>query len=268
MAFAGGSNALTVVLVRNSVGTLAIAVFMLASGAPLALKPRDRLVALALGVVLALNNLLLNMAVERVPVPVVVLSFYTYPVWMALWGWLRGSETFSAKSAAGVLLAFAGLALTLTLGVGPELPDPLGVGMAIAGAILWVVVLLLSDGYLRHAPSHARTLHMFGSASLVVLVLTLALGHFTLPSTASGIAALAWVPLAYSAGIVGLLWANSSMGPMRASFYMNFEPIASLVLSALVLGQTLGPLQLVGAGFVIVSLLIFRPPPAEAPLKD
>jgi probable blue pigment (indigoidine) exporter len=178
---------------------------------------------------------------------------------MALWGWLRGTEPFRAAGAAGVLLAFVGLALTV--GVGPVLPDALGVGMALASAMLWVAVLLLSARHLGAASSHARTLHMFTSATLVVLLLTLALGHFTLPTGARGLVAIAWVPLAYSAGMVGLLWVNARLGPMRASFFMNFEPIASIALSALVLGQTLSALQLVGAGLVIVSLVIFRPPP-------
>jgi drug/metabolite transporter (DMT)-like permease len=55
---------------------------------------------------------------------------------------------------------------------------------------------------------------------------------------------------------------------MRASFFMNLEPIASIALSALLLGQTLSLLQLAGAAMVIASLVIFRPPPAEAPQQS
>ncbi|MCX7152968.1 MAG: EamA family transporter, partial [Proteobacteria bacterium] len=54
---------------------------------------------------------------------------------------------------------------------------------------------------------------------------------------------------------------TAGLGPMRTSFYMNFEPIVSIALAALVLGQTLTALQLVGAALVVVSLVIFRPPP-------
>jgi drug/metabolite transporter (DMT)-like permease len=74
--------------------------------------------------------------------------------------------------------------------------------------------------------------------------------------------------LAYGAGMLGVLWVTSRLGPMRASFFMNLEPIASIALSALLLGQTLSLLQLAGAAMVIASLVIFRPPPAEAPQQS
>ena len=124
MAFAGGSNALTVVLVRNGVAALAVGAFLVITGAPMALQPRERLIAAAIGILLALNNISLNLAIERVPVPVAVLSFYTYPVWMALWSWATGEEPFRPAGAAGVLLAFAGIALTV--GLAPVLPDAFG----------------------------------------------------------------------------------------------------------------------------------------------
>lgn len=266
MAFAGGSNALTVVLVRNGVAALAVAAFLVIAGAPMALKPRERLIAAAIGILLALNNISLNLAIERVPVPVAVLSFYTYPVWMALWSWATGEEPFRPAGAAGVLLAFAGIALTV--GLAPVLPDAIGVALALASALMWVGVLVLITRYLAEAPSHARTLHMFVSSTAVILVVMLVFGTPALPTGAGALAALAWVPLAYGAGMLGVLWVTSRLGPMRASFFMNLEPIASIALSALLLGQTLSLLQLAGAAMVIASLVIFRPPPAEAPQQS
>ncbi len=263
LAFSGGSNALTVVLVRNGFATLFIAAFMLAIGAPMALRPRERAIALALGLLLALNNITLNLAIERVPVPVVVLTFYTYPVWLAVWSWMRGTEPFRMAGLAGMLLAFTGIALTV--GVAPVMPDLLGIALTLGSSLVWVAVLLLTMRYLGAASSHARTLHMFVSASLVTLLITLTLGDPTLPKGATALVALAWVPLAYGAGMLGMLWVTSRLGPVRTSFFMNFEPIASIAMSALVLGQTLTWLQLLGAALVIVSLVIFRPPPSDGP---
>lgn len=258
LAFAAGSNALTVVFVRNAVGTLVIALYLLATRAPLALSWRDHLVALAIGVVLAVNNIALNLSIERVPVAVAILTFYTYPLWMAVWSWLRGNELFRAKGAIGVVLAFVGL--TLTLGVAPVLPDLAGVALALFSALAWVSVLVLSGHFLASTNIHARTLHMLGAASVVIFIVLLAFGAPTLPTGTIGLTALALIPLAYGAGMLGMLWATAKLGPMRATFLMNFEPIAVIALSALVLDQTLTALQLIGAALVIVSLVIFRSP--------
>jgi len=258
IAFAAGSNALTVVVVRNAVGALAVAVCLMAMRAPLSLSRRDHLVAAAIGVVLALNNLTLNMAIERVPVPVAILAFYTFPVWMAVWAWLRGHERFSLSSAFGVVLAFAGI--TLTLGVAPVLPDPVGVALALGSALLWSSVMVLSGHFLATANIHARSLHMLVAAAVATLLMLLAFGTPRLPEGAPGLAALAAVPIVFGLSMLGVLWVTARLGPMRASFWMNIEPLAAIVLSALFLGQTLTLLQLVGAGLVIVSLVIFRPP--------
>jgi len=262
IAFAAGSNPLTVVFVRNTVGSIAIALFLLGTRQQLLLGRQAFAAATGIGLILAVNNLTLNLALLRVPVPVAILTFYTYPVWMAIWSWLRGEEKFRPASAAGLLLALAGIGLTL--GVAPELPDPVGVGLALLSSFLWVALVKLSDLHLGHTPPHARTLHMLAVSGLAMLVMLLLFGTPALPEGAKALTALAWIPLAYGAGMLGLLWLNARLGHLRTSFFMNFEPIASIGFSALLLGQTLSPLQLVGASLVIMSLVIFRPPPAEA----
>jgi drug/metabolite transporter (DMT)-like permease len=51
-----------------------------------------------------------------------------------------------------------------------------------------------------------------------------------------------------------------ALGPVRTGFLMNFEPIATVLLSAVILGQYLAPIQLAGAALVVAALFLFRPP--------
>ena len=261
MAFSSGSNTLTVVAIRNVVGTLILAGFLAATRLPMRLPPRQATIALGIGLVLAINNLMLNMAIEMMPVPVAILSFYTYPVWTALWSWLRGTEPFRLGSAFGVLLAFAGLGLTL--GVAPVPPNPLGVAYGLLAAISWSAVMALSSAYLPDTNTHSRTMYMLISASLAFVVMLLLSGTFSMPTDSTGLSALAGVPFVYALGMVGMLWVTQGLGPMRASFFMNVEPVSTLTLAAVFLGQSLTGLQLLGAALVIVSLVVFRPPAAE-----
>jgi drug/metabolite transporter (DMT)-like permease len=60
--------------------------------------------------------------------------------------------------------------------------------------------------------------------------------------------------------MIGLFAATVKLGPMRTGFYMNFEPIATVILSALLLGQRLAPVQLAGGALVVLALFLFRPP--------
>ncbi|MGH7091328.1 MAG: EamA family transporter, partial [Stellaceae bacterium] len=47
----------------------------------------------------------------------------------------------------------------------------------------------------------------------------------------------------------------------RVAMGMNVEPLASIVLTFLILGERMRPLQLMGAGLVIAAIFLFRPAP-------
>jgi drug/metabolite transporter (DMT)-like permease len=67
------------------------------------------------------------------------------------------------------------------------------------------------------------------------------------------------LPFFYAFGMIGLFVATTSLGPMRTGFYMNFEPIATVLLAVPLLGQSLEPIQMAGAALVIAALFLFRP---------
>ena len=50
-----------------------------------------------------------------------------------------------------------------------------------------------------------------------------------------------------------------ALGASKCGFYMNFEPIASVLLAVPILGQTLAPMQLAGGALVVAALFLFRP---------
>jgi drug/metabolite transporter (DMT)-like permease len=83
-------------------------------------------------------------------------------------------------------------------------------------------------------------------------------GSARLPATPPGWLGLAGVGFFYAIALIGVFTATARMGPMRVGFYMNFEPVAAVVLAALILGQTLAPVQLAGAALVICALFLFR----------
>lgn len=57
--------------------------------------------------------------------------------------------------------------------------------------------------------------------------------------------------------------AVSAVGAMKTCFNLNFDPVATIVLAALVLGQNITPIRLAGAVLVIVAICIFRTPAAK-----
>ncbi|MSQ73049.1 MAG: hypothetical protein EXR27_17430 [Betaproteobacteria bacterium] len=262
LALAGGGNALTILTFRTVAVLGMTALYLRVAGISLKLPARDRNRSLALGLLLSVNNFSITRSIELIPVPLMVLVFYTYPVMTSLASWLTGKETFSARGAIAVFLAMAGLALALqTEFSGHNLS---GIGYALLGAVSWSAMLLASGNNSGGSDPRPRTFYMNITVLVVFVAACAVTGDIAFPHTSLGWFGMAALPVVFGVGIIGLLVAAGSIGPMKSAFYMNFEPVTSIILSAMILGQRLAPAQLAGAALVIVALFLFRPLPRKS----
>ncbi len=262
LAFDSGSNALTVVVLRSVFAGAALWVLMIARGIPWRLPPAERNWSLALGALLAFATFALNKAIGIIPVAIAILIFYTYPLMVGIASWLTGAERFSLRVAVTLVLAFSGLALALQVTGGPL--DPSGLAYAVSGAICWAALMYLSGRVFGGRDSQPHTLYMMLSSATLFVLACLVTGDVAFPATLKGWVGFAAVPLTYSVAIIGTMAAVSAVGAMKTSFYMNFDPVATIVFAAFVLDQYLTSIQLVGAVLVIVAIFSFRTPAAKA----
>ena len=239
LALQGGSNPLTVVTLRTVVAIALLSGWLFYNGATFRLPSRERNAALLIGVPLCINNYLLNAAIEEIPVPLAVLIFYTWPALVTAASWLTGRERFRWRSAAGLALAFAGVALAVDVQL--TAAQASGVWMALGAALMWSAAFLLTGHCFHGRDTRVPSLYMMATALAAFLAACLATGNVAWPHGAAG-----W------SGMAGV-----------GAFYA-FEPLASELLAALIHGQRLAPVHLAGAGLVIAALFLFRPPPAAA----
>jgi drug/metabolite transporter (DMT)-like permease len=261
LAIEGGSNPLSVVTVRTTATLLLVFAWLRLAGVPLALPRRDLAIALVIAIPFTLNNYLINAAFGEIPVPLVVLIFYLWPAITTAASWLLGRERFRWRTAGGLALAFAGVALALNVEFSTA--QAKGVWFALGASLLWSLVFLLTGHFFRGRDTQAPTFYMTLTALAIFVAACVATGGLLLPATRAGWTGLAGVGFFYAFALIGLFAATARIGPMRSGFYMNFEPIASVLLAALILGQTLRPIQLAGAALVISALFLFRPPVAK-----
>lgn len=265
LAIQGGSNPLSVVTVRSAASVALFAAWFAWMRRSPRLSRRDALVAVAIGLPFSANNYLINAAIGELPVPLVVLIFYTWPALTTAASWLIGKERFRWGAVAGLAAAFAGVALALNVEF--TAAQARGVWFALGASVMWSVAFLLTGHHFRGRETAPATLYMTATALAIFTGLSLLTGRFAWPGTGPGWAGMAGVGGFYAFALIGLFVASNRLGPVRAGFYMNFEPVASVLLAALILGQTLAPVQLAGAALVIAALFLFRPParPAEPP---
>lgn len=252
LSYHGGATPLTLITVRMVFTLFALTLLMKISGIAIALAKRERNAALGLGILNAAMAFCLMSAFDHIDVGLAILVFYLYPVFTGLGAWLTRQETLNRGIVIGLVGSFTGLALALR--VTGETGNLLGIALAGAAALLMTGVILLSARVLQTDNVRTVTLHMHISGASLFVILSAATGEFSLPQTTMGWVGFTAVPLVYTVAVAAFFAGIAWVGGVRASLVMNLEPIASIVLGFILLGQVLSPRQLLGAAIVIAAV--------------
>lgn len=195
-------------------------------------------------------------ALQQLPVGVLVLLLYAYPVFVVLLAWLLERERPTRAVLLTMGVAMLGIALTTDLSGRVGL---LGVLLALAAAAVYASYLLVSARLSRVSDPVVASGYVFVGAALSFTVLALLDGRFRIPSSlpdwglVSGISTIATV-LPVILIFVGLRRIRAT----QASIVSMLEPLFTIVLGALILDERLGTLQLVGGALVLLSVLILQ----------
>ena len=266
LAYAGGSNALSVLTTRSSVAFIILYMFLAKKRVPRALPQAKRIPVLALGLVMVTSSYGLLGAVEHMPVALAVIIVYTYPILVAVSGWLSGREIFRPHLAAALFVAFGGLVLALDIGGANS--TTIGVGLASIAAAGVAVLLVMNERLHDGQDSRPYTLYMLGTATTIFGLASIVSGHFAFPHTPSGWIGFVGAPLCYAFASVFLFVVLSMIGAMRTALIMNIEPVASVVLGYLLLAQKLQSFQLLGIALVVGAVIAIEATKPTTPTSD
>ncbi|WP_019998510.1 EamA family transporter [Aureimonas ureilytica] len=257
LAFDAGSNTLTVVTVRATIGAAIIALFMVGTSADFRMKRSALLLCLLIGGAYGAMSFGFIGSVAYVPVAVAVLVFFTHPVLIAVAAHVLGRERLTRRRLVLALAALVGIAITLGQGMGEI--DLRGVMLAALASAAITVIILLGDRVMRSgvgsvSMNFAMTVPV---AALAVLVTTIA-GAWAFPSTLLGWVGLVGAGVGTAVGMLAFFAAFDLIGPVRATMLSNTEPLLGIVVAAIVLGEHLQTYQWGGVLLVVAALVMFE----------
>ena len=272
-AYDRGMEPLSFVAWRAAIGALIlVAVVALAAsrGRPLVrlwrLGRSERLsLALATLMALALNMAIFG-AFSRVTIAVALLAFYTYPAMVATVAIALGREQPSRGTLLALVLALGGMAVVLVGGLDPAagvVVDGLGVLLGLGAAAAQTVFMTVSrDGYRSVPADQAMTLILLGSA-VGGAVAAIAVGAGS--GLAEPLRAPELLPIVVAAGTLGagipsliFLTGIRLIGGTRTGILMLLEPVVAVALAAVLLGEALRPIQLVGAAAILLAAVLLQ----------
>lgn len=263
-----GLNPLNVILYRFIFAVPLIWTLALANPVPAAARARlPRLRLLAVGMIFAPNAWIAFSALELIPASTYSLVFYSYPAIIVFFSVLFLGEGLPRRGWLALLVTLSGVTLTVpNIERGLSGSDPLGILLTFGNIASYSFYFLLYSRLLRgqSALLHASAWNMTGA--LLALIVMVALQGFILPASPAS-----WLILA-AMGAVGtviplttLFAGVKRIGAARAAILSAVEPISTLILALLLLGERLQPLQWLGGALILTGVVLLQHAPTPRP---
>ena len=185
---------------------------------------------------------------------VVAVLLYAYPALVTVASWVLLGEKATWSRGAAVLVTFGGCATVVGLFGGVERVSWPGIALGIGAAVGYTLFNLLSHRWLSGRSQLVMMTYTFGIAAAGAAILSVASGQSLSP--------VRWDPEAWwllgaivlvptFAAIVLYLEGIRGLGPSQAAVVSTLEPLFTIVLAWMILGQRLSWVQVAGAALVL-----------------
>jgi len=239
-----------------------------------ALRSMDRrtlVVAVLLGVLYTGNSGTYYAALESVPASLGALIVYVYPVLVAVASLRVGRRLEGRRAWGALVLATLGVALAVGNIETSTAPPLGGLLLMLASPVIYTVWIVLAARFSGERRTGVGREAAGGADPVVagVLMMTATAATYWLSALAAGRPVLpAQIPPVAWGGVVGVGVISTfvaiqafyggahRIGAARASLVSTVEPVWTIGLAGLLLGESLTPLQLVGGGLILFGVVL------------
>ena len=206
------------------------------------------------GAVMGVNWILLFEAYNYTSVATATLCYYLAPIFIIIVSPFLLKERLTPGKLLCVLAAVAGVALVSGVGEGGSLT---GVLLGLGAAVLYATVVLMNKT-LSGVSTEDRTMLQLASAGLVLVPYSLLAENLSGVDMTGMSLAMLLVVGAVHTGLAYWLYFGSmkALSGQTVALYSYIDPIVAILLSALILGEALKPLGIVGAVLVLGATLV------------
>jgi drug/metabolite transporter (DMT)-like permease len=217
-----------------------------------------------LGFLYGVSVLLAFFGLERLPVGVFLLLFYTYPAMVALSSFFLG-QSLSRMGWIALGLTMMGAVLTISDTGSDKAIDPVGIGLALTHAVS-VTIFFLAAGYLmKNSKDTTRNTAWQLTATLLFLLVCIPFFGFQWPPSLA-----VWLGLLILAGVcTGLpIFALNAgiqrIGPTQSAIIGTLEPVVGIFTAFVVLHEPVGIFQVIGTFLILTAVILLQRPSKES----
>jgi drug/metabolite transporter (DMT)-like permease len=197
-------------------------------------------------------------ALEFLPVGPLAFLFYTYPAWVAVISAMSGREDLTLARIIALSIAMMGIVVMVGTPTGTRL-DTFGVALALGTALLYALYLPALDYVQRGIHPGISSFYLIVGVFVTFLIGNTVTGKLQLPATTEIwgyliIMSVLSTVIAFAALITGL----RVLGPVRTSIIATIEPFFTLILGALLLGESLTRTVFTGGALIAGAVVILQ----------
>lgn len=252
MSYGAGVTVMTVLAGRGWLALIALFTLARVRGQTLSLPRAVLWLFVFTATMNATQNPAILYAIRFIPISLAILIIYLFPILVALVSAILGHERITRPLAIAAGVGFVGVMLVLEVGtIGL---DWRGMALAFYAACGLAGNVMGASRLGRHMPALVVPLWLYGVSVPFFTAVVIAQGGPSFPT--GGVHWLAFVGAiaALPVALIAFYSALPRAGAARAALVMNFEPLFTILLAAVLLGERLGPVQIAGGALILGSV--------------
>lgn len=213
---------------------------------------RELPLLLASGIAMGINWILLFQAYRYTTISAATLSYYFAPVIVTVASPLLFHERLTAKQVICFVMSTLGLVLIIGTGGGEETAGITGILFGLGAAVFYAAVILLNK-FIKNVAGIQRTiLQMLAAVVTLLPYVALSSGFNLNLLDGTGWACLLTVGL-FHTGITYCLYfsALKDLTGQEAAILSYIDPLVAVVISVLLLGESMTLMQLIGGALIL-----------------
>ncbi|MED1825058.1 DMT family transporter [Brevibacillus agri] len=204
------------------------------------------------GILYTLQSLSFFSAVQYIPTSMAALLLYTFPVFVAVLSYFVEKEPLTKKTVFAMLLSLLGLGLVLGLSFGGI--QPLGVVLALAAALFYSVYIIVGNRVVKGLSPYVTSGYISLFAAASTFLIAQKEGGVDLAFALAGWWALGGIVVFSTVMAISFFFRGLQLtGSTKASVLSTFEPVVTIVFSALLFGEAFSLFQLLGGCAVLAG---------------
>lgn len=250
---------------RTTISFLILApiLLLLRGRSALSLPKRDWAWTATIGVLgVAMSNYFYYLAIQKTNVATAITLQYTAPIWVLIYMVARGIQKATIKRVISIALAITGIAIVVgILSSGGFRVNAVGVIAAQIAAVTFAFYNVGGSGLVVRHDRWKVVANTFLGAALFWMVVNppwkIVAAHYSAGQWLFLLVfAMTSILVPFSLYFAGL----QHLDPTRAIVTSCLEPVFSILVAAIVLGEIVGPMQVLGIAMVLAATILVQMP--------